>query len=206
MTGARARWLTPLDVQLLARLDAEPNLVRAARGLGIGRDRAVYRLARLRRLYGGAVARGQRGGHEPGSTRLTRLGRRLLGRERGDRPGSNHWTGVYRAFPTPRVVIDRSSELEVAFRARDGGTVRVAVDPEAILVGRRRVALSARNVLPARVERSTISSNGTASITARWNSRTVRVALTAGSVRRLGLTPGRRTFLYVKAVAVRRLR
>ncbi|MCI4352078.1 MAG: TOBE domain-containing protein [Thermoplasmata archaeon] len=198
------RWVTPLDRRLLDRLSTEPNLVRAARELGIGRDRAVYRLVRLRRLYGGPVARSRKGGTTAGRTELTPLGRQLLYRSFGSPARTNRWRGTYQRLPGPRVVFTEGTELEVAFRHRDGQAVTVEVDPEAIVVGRRRAELSTRNVLPATVIAVRGSRGGTAELTAHWGDRPVRVALTAGSVDRLGLRPGRRAYLFLKAVAVRR--
>jgi molybdopterin-binding protein/molybdate transport repressor ModE-like protein len=198
------RWLTPVDVRLLGELEREANLVHAARTIGVGRDRAVYRLERLARLFGGAVALGRHGGPTPGATRLTPLGRRLLRGATGLRPGVNRWSGIYRRAPSPRVVLGPNLELEVAFRGRDGDRVTVEVDPESFVMARRRVDLSARNALGATVERVRTHPDGTALLTARWGGRPVRVALTTGSVDRLHLSPGVRAYLYVKAVAVRR--
>jgi molybdopterin-binding protein/molybdate transport repressor ModE-like protein len=198
------RWLTPVDVRLLGELAREANLVHAARAIGVGRDRAIYRLERLARLFGGAVAVGRRGGPTPGATRLTPLGRRLLRGASGLRPGANRWSGIYRRVPSPRVIVGPNAELEVAFRGRDGGRATVEVDPEAFVVARRPVDLSARNALGATVERVQRHPDGRALLTARWGGRRVRVALTGGSVDRLRLAPGVRVYLYVKAVAVRR--
>jgi molybdate transport repressor ModE-like protein len=198
------RWLAPVDVRLLGELAHEPNLVHAARTLGVGRDRAVYRLKRLERLFGRPVAVGQRGGPNPGATHLTPLGRRLLRAATGIHPGANLWTGTYRAGPPPTVVFGPGALLEVSFHARDGNPVTVEVDPEGFVVARRPVTLSARNVLRIVVERVRVHPDDTATLVARWGDRPVRVALTLGSVRRLGLTPGTRAYLYAKAVAVRR--
>ncbi len=144
------RWLTPTDVRLLGSLARTPNLVRAARAIGIERDRAVYRLQRLSRLYGRAVAVGRRGGVTPGATRLTALGRRLLERAGGPSTSAQHWVGSFHVGPPPRVVVGPGRELVVSFRASDGQRVAVDVDPEAFVVARRRAELSARNVLRAR--------------------------------------------------------
>ena len=205
MTARAERWLTPLDVRLLERLGVEPNLVRAARTLGVGRDRAVYRLARLARLYGGPVARGEKGGRAAGATRLTALGQRLLRRAHGERSGSNRWSGTYSGRPSPRVRVGPGTELEVSFHDREGRGVTVEVDPEAFVVAPTPVALSARNALAVSIERIRRRPDGTATVVARWGERPVRVALTAGSVDRLGLAVGCRAYLYVKAVAVRRV-
>ena len=199
-------WLAPVDVRLLRALAREPNVVRAARALGIGRDRAVYRLRRLATLFGRPVAVGHRGGPTSGATHLTPLGRRLLGRAEGVRPGSHRWRGTYTARPSPRVTLGPGALLEVAFRARDGARVTVEVDPEAFVVGRHRFLLSARNALAAIVRRVHARPGGTAFLEALWRGRTVRVAITTGSIARLGLVPGARIYLYVKATAIRRVR
>jgi len=198
------RWLTPTDVRLLGSLARTPNLVRAARAIGIERDRAVYRLQRLARLYGRAVAVGRRGGATPGATRLTALGRRLLERAGGPSTSAQRWVGSYHRGPPPRVAIGSGRELVVSFRAPDGQRVAVEVDPEAFIVSRRRVELSARNVLRTRVVRAVPRPGGTAELEADWSGTPVRVALTWASVERLRLTPGTWVYLYVKAVALRR--
>lgn len=200
------RFLTPLDVKLLERLAAEPNLVRAARSIGVARDRAVYRLERLARLFGGPVALGHRGGRTPGGTALTALGRKLLRNALPEtaRP-TNRWAGTYRSGPPARVELDAESAVEVSFRARDGARVAVAIDPDDFVVARRRFELSARNVLPITVESVRPRRDRTALLTARWHGHPIRVSLTARSVGRLRLMPGTRAFLYAKAVAARRV-
>ncbi|HTT16742.1 MAG TPA: hypothetical protein VMH49_05245 [Thermoplasmata archaeon] len=202
--SASERFLTPLDRRLLEQLRGEPNVVHAARSLGIGRDRAVYRLARLARLFGGPVVRGLRGGASPGGSQLTRLGRHLLAERTGRRP-PNRWTGVYHRRPSPRVLLAHGSQLAVAFRAREGETLAVEVDPEAFVVARRPVALSARNVMPSRIAALRRLRDGTVELHARWNEQDVRVALTASSVARLRLRVGGGAYLYAKAVAIRRV-
>jgi molybdopterin-binding protein/molybdate transport repressor ModE-like protein len=206
VTARDDQWVTPLDRRLLRRLAVEPNAARAARALGVGRDRVVYRLARLRRLYGGPVVASVRGGPGTGGSRLTRLGRALLRAGSGLRRESNRWSGVYRGRPAPRVALRPSGELAVAFRAPEGRRVDVGVDPEAFVVGRRKVDLSARNVLEGTVEGVRRRSDGTATLRVLWAGHPVRVALTEGSVERLRLAGGVRVFLYLKAVAVRRVR
>ncbi len=205
MTARDDRWVTPLDRRLLGRLAKEPNAASAARALGVGRDRVVYRLARLGRLYGAPVVEAVRGGPGYGGSRLTRLGRSLLRAGSGLPPAANRWSGVYRGGPSPRVALSPSGELAVAFRAPDGARVDVGVDPEAFVVGRRKVSLSARNVLEGTVEGVRTKGDGTSVLRVLWARRPVRVALTEGSVRRLRLAVGARVYLYVKAVAVRRL-
>ncbi len=198
------RWLTPMDVRLLAQLSTTPNVVRAARALGIPRDRAVYRLARLRRLYGGPVVRARRGGSTPGETRLTALGRRLL---RDTRPDSwvNRFSGIYRGGRSPKVDLGHGRQLEVSFRGREGAPVEVAVDPGSIVVALRPVELSARNALPATVQSAKSHGAQNAELRVLWRGLVVRVGITPGSIRRLALDPGARVYLYVKAVSVRRV-
>lgn len=196
--------LTPIDVRLLEALDRTRNVVHASRALGIGRDRAVYRLRRLSRLYG-PVTTGERGGTGGGGTRLTPTGQRLLARSRGSRPGANRWTGTYRRGPPPRVEVAPGRSIEVAFRAVDRAPVTVEVDPEAFVVATHPVTLSARNVLLVTVGSVRPRTDGTVVLTASWFGRAVRVALTVGSVARLGLRAGRPAYLYAKATAVRRI-
>lgn len=200
------RWLTPTDRRLLTALRRVPNLVRAARRVGIGRDRAVYRLQRMRRLYGAPVARGERGGPRAGSTRLTPLGLRLAraAASRSSRRVRQHWSGTYHVGSPASVDLGRGAHLEVAFRAKDRERVRVEIDPEMVFVARGRFESSARNVLPAEIVALVRRLSGRATLTALWRGRPVRVALTGASVDRLRLAPGIRVYLYLKAVAVRR--
>ncbi|MFZ0699956.1 MAG: TOBE domain-containing protein [Thermoplasmata archaeon] len=201
------RWLTPMDVRLLARLSTTPNVVRASRSLGIPRDRAVYRLARLHRLYGAPVVRARRGGSTPGETQLTALGRRLLRDAREDRaePHFNRFSGVYRAGRSPKVDLGEGRELEVGFRGREGAPVEVAIDPSSIVIARRPAELSARNALAATVDSTHEHNAQSAELRALWRGLVVRVGITPGSIRRLALVPGARVYLYVKAVSVRRV-
>jgi molybdate transport system regulatory protein len=196
--------LTPTDVRLLGELERTGNLVRASRALGIGRDRAVYRLQRLARMYG-VVTSAERGGSRGGGTRLTPLGRRLLARARGDRLGANRWTGRYRRGPPRCVEVAPGYRLEVAFRAAEGSRVTVEADADALILARRPAELSARNALFAVVERVRRRSDGTATVTARWGAAVVRAELTVGSLRRLRLAVGRPVILYAKAVSLRRV-
>ena len=199
-------FLTPTDRRLLRALAREPNLVHAARRLGIGRDRAVYRLRRLRRLYGRPIATGHPGGAgRAGATVLTALGRRLAhGSAAAPRP-SQSWVGVYSAGSRPTVTVGAGAALVVAFRAADRAKVRVAVEPETILVAGRRFDSSARNVLSVVVARITRRPGGGRLLHARWGGRTIRAAITDESVARLRIAPGRRVLLYLKAVSVRRI-
>jgi len=203
MTDERS--VTPTDLRLLGALARTANVVRASRLLGIGRDRAVYRLRRLARLYGRPVASATRGGRSGGGTRLTPLGLRLLSEGPPGHGATNRWTGTYRRGPPPSVVVAPGLSLEVAFRAPDGSRVVVGLDPEELIVSRRPVELSARNALPVTVDSVRPRPDGTAVVAARWGTGLVRAVVTEGSVGRLGIVPGRRVVLYAKAVAVRRL-
>ncbi|MGI0055313.1 MAG: TOBE domain-containing protein [Thermoplasmata archaeon] len=202
------RWLTPTDQRLLRTLIEVPNLARAARRVGIGRDRAVYRIRRLARLYGGPVVSTRRGGPAIGGSHLTPLGRRLLGADpTARRAGSAHrWTGIYRTTPGRRIELGGGAALEVAFSGKDGEPVTVDFDPESFLIARGRFDSSARNVLRGRVTRIVRRRDGRATVFARWAGRSVHAAVTARSVDQLGLRPGSAVYLYLKAVAVRRVR
>lgn len=198
------RWLTPIDRRLLRALLIAPSVVEAARRTRIGRDRAVYRLKRMRRLYGGPVVTGRRGRSVDRATTLTALGRRLVDEPRGALARSaNRWRGLYRRGADPTVELEGGGRLVVAFRARESARVEVEVDPSAIIVGRAQVALSARNVLPVTVVGIRRGPGGP-ELKARWLGHTVRVAITEGSVGRLRLRAGARAYLYVKAYAIRR--
>jgi molybdate transport repressor ModE-like protein len=196
--------LTRTDLRLLSALATIPNVVRAARAIGIDRDRAVYRLRRLARLYGPVTA-SARGGSRGGTTRLTEQGRRLLDRSTGRRRSANRWSGRYRRGPPASVDVGPGCRLEVAFRAPEGAWVSVELDPASVVLARRPAELSARNALPTVVERIRRRADGTATVLARWADRQIRTELTVGSVRRLGLRVGRPVILYAKAVSVRRV-
>lgn len=198
------RWLTPVDRKLLAALDRTPNVVHAARGLGITRDRAVYRLQRLRRLYGKPAAIGHRGGGAVGATTLTPFGRSLLHGPGGGHARANRWQGTFEASPTPHVDLGEGRRLEVAFRGQPGESVCVEVDPETFVIARGRFESSARNVLEGRVEALRPLTSGRVVVLARWAGLPLRALVTPGSVKRLRLAPGRPAFFYLKAVAVRR--
>lgn len=213
----RANLVTNTDVALLRSLVPERSLVRASRRVGISRDRAVYRIARLERAFGGPVVRSVRGGAGHGRTTLTALGDRIV---RGGfdsvelldaRPvtpltSPNLLRGVYHRTPNPEVRVTRSLRLRVAFVAEDGEGVSVLLDPEAVVVARRRFPSSARNVLRATVE-ALRRERGSLGVTlvVRCDGARIRVAVTEEPVRQLGLRPGVPVWLYVKATALRRV-
>lgn len=209
--------VTDTDVALLRTLARERSVVAASRRIGISRDRATYRIARLERAFGGPVVASVRGGRGHGASRLTVLGDRIVRRgfdavEMLDaRPVAplvhpNVLDGVYHRRPTPEVVLGNEVHLRVAFPADDGEAVTVLVDPESVLVARRRFPSSARNVLPATLEGVRPNPNGLgATLVAKTGPLRLRVAVTTEPVRRLRLVRGARVWLYVKATAVRRV-
>jgi molybdopterin-binding protein/molybdate transport repressor ModE-like protein len=209
--------VTSTDVALLRALGESPSLAGAGRRIGISRDRAVYRIGRLSRAFGGPVVHSVRGGVEHGTTVLTPLGDRIV---RGgfdsvelleahpvapiERP--NLLNGTYERLPIPTVRIGASLRLRVAFAASDETPVTVLLDPEAIVVARRRFSSSARNVLRGTVESLERRSDGTTvRLLVRCFDVRLRVAITEEPVRQLGLRPGVRVWLYVKATALRRV-
>ncbi len=213
----RASVVTDADIALLRALACERSVVAASRRVPISRDRAVYRLARLERAFGGPVVTSERGGRTHGGSRLTPLGNRVA-REGFDsvelldsRPttppsSSNILRGVYRSRPAPEVALGRGIRLRVAFAANEGESVAVALDPESVLLARGRFPSSARNVLRATVE--SVRASGPAhgsTVLARAGSHRLRVAVTDESVRQLHLVHGARVWLYVKATAFRRV-
>lgn len=213
----RAALVTSTDVALLRTLGQEPSLVRASRRVGISRDRAVYRIARLERAFGGPVVESVRGGAGHGTTVLTELGDRIVRGGFGSvelldaRPTApvlapNRLSGTYHALPAPEVEIGPTLRLRVAFAAEEGAPVTVLLDPEAVVVARERFPSSARNVVPGTVEavrrrRGSLD----VTLTVRVDGQRVRVAMTEEPLRQLGLAPGVGVLLYVKATSLRRV-
>jgi molybdate transport system regulatory protein len=213
----RPRVVTDTDIALLRSLARLPSVVAASRNVGISRDRAVYRIAQLERAFGGAIVSSERGGTTHGGTRLTPLGDRIVRRgfdsvELLDaRPvspplPSNRIRGTYHGAPTPQIILGRDVRLRVAFKAEEGEPVTVMVDPESILVAGDRFPSSARNVIPAIVQKVVRGATPSAStLLALAGSTRIRVAVTEESVRELRLAPGAPLWLYVKATALRRV-
>lgn len=203
----RERWLSPLDRALLEAIATEGTVVGACRALRIGRDRGVYRLRRLTELAGRPLVRADRGGAGRGRTRLTTFGERLRRSPTGPidpgPPGTGRLRGRYSGRGGPHLRLPGGLDLAVGFEAAEDAPVEVALDPEAVLLARERFPSSARNVLEGTVERVEARD--------RWT-RTVRVlvgrlrfsaALTPRAIAELGLGPGARTYLYIKATALR---
>jgi molybdate transport repressor ModE-like protein/molybdopterin-binding protein len=209
--------VTDTDVALLRTLARERSVVAASRRVGISRDRATYRLARLERAFGGPVVTSVRGGRLHGSTRLTTLGDRIV-RQGFDsvelldaRPvappsTSNRLSGTYHRSGAPEVELGAGVRLRVAFEAEEGERVTMLLDPEAILLARGRFSSSARNVLRATVEGVRRRQRPLGStLIARAGHLRLRVAVTEESVRKLRLTRGAAVWLYMKATAFRRV-
>jgi molybdate transport system regulatory protein len=213
----RADLVTSTDVALLRSLARERSLVSASRQVGISRDRAVYRIERLGRAFGGPVVRAVRGGAEHGGTTLTALGDRIVrgGFDSVELLGLHPLTplaapnllhGVYHRDPTPEVRVGRSLRLRVAFAAEDGEAVSLLLDPEAVVVARRRFASSARNVLKGTVEAVRPQRDDLGlTLVVRTAGSHLRIAMTEEPVRQLGLRVGAPVWLYVKATALRRV-
>ncbi len=214
---SRPSIVTSDDVALLRSIGRERSLVVASRRAGISRDRAVYRIRRLARAFGGPVVVGVRGGADHGGTVLTPLGDRIARggfdsiQLLGGRPATpaeqpNLWRGIYRRGRAPEVRIGRTLRVRVAFDADDGAAVAVLLDPDAIVVARSRFASSARNVLGGTVAAVRPGRGGFArTLVVRCSGVPVRVTVTPETVQQFGLRPGVRVWLYIKATALRRV-
>lgn len=213
----RPSLVTSADVALLRTLARERSITNASVRVGMTRDRAVYRIRRLSTAFGGPVVRSTRGGTGHGFTVLTVLGDRIArgGFESVElldarpvppfRP-PNLLRGVYHRSPSPEVRVGSALRLRVAFDAEEGARVSLLLDPEAVVVARRRFPSSARNVLAGTVERFERHRGGLAwSLVVRCGATRLRVAITEEPVRQLGLKAGTPVWLYVKATALRRV-
>lgn len=214
---SRPSLVTSTDIELLRTLAQERSLVGSSHRLGITRDRAMYRIARLARAFGGPVVRTAKGGRDHGGTVLTPLGDRILrgGFESvelvGARPATplalpNLLDGIYYGTPHPELRIGRTLRLRVAFAAEDRARTSVLLDPEAIVVARRRYLTSARNVLRGTVEGIRRDAPGAPRLVVRCSGRRLRVAITDEGIDQLRLRVGQPVWLYVKATALRRVR
>jgi len=216
-TGGRSGVVTSTDIALLRAVAESRSVVAASHRLGISRDRAVYRIERLERAFGGRVLRSARGGAGHGSSTLTSLGDRIVrgGFDSVELIGAhpllplarpNLLRGVYRRSPAPEVRVGRSLRLRVAFPGRDGEPVALFLDPESVIVARHRFTSSARNVVRATVERVRREPGELGrTLLVRNPDARLRVAITDEPVHQLGLKPGAVVYLYVKATALRRV-
>ncbi len=210
----REALVTPLDVELLRSLEAAGSVVQACARIGITRDTGMYRLRRLARAMGSPVVRSRRGGSTRGGTRLTELGGRILEQGVGPLPAPsrgasgrplalNLLRGRWWSAPEPHVTLEDDLSLFVTFRAREGGPVRVAIEPEAMVVATSRFPSSARNVIRGTVESVRRVDDLRAVLRVRvGEGATLNVAMTPRSLVRLRLRPGVRVYLYLKATAV----
>jgi molybdopterin-binding protein/molybdate transport repressor ModE-like protein len=215
VTGTRTLYPTPDDVRLLEAVAREGSLAAAARAIGIHRDRGVYRMERLGRIAGGPVLAADKGGAARGSSRLTRRGWALLHRsatagpaaaDAAGRPspvGPTILSGRFTRRPYPAVRLPGGISLAVGFRAADGQSVRVAVDPESVLLARRAFATSARNVLHGRVGRRRVVPGGLVRIDLHVGPVRLASLVTRRAVRSLRLAPGSPVVLFIKATALR---
>jgi len=213
----RRRTVTDVDLALLEALGHERSVVAASHRAGISRDRAVYRLARLAEAFGGPMVESERGGRAHGGTHLTPLGDRvvrggfdtveLLGvRPLVPLPRPNQLRGIYRAGPTPHVVLDPDVRLRVAFDATEGEAVTMLLDPQSILVARGRFSSSARNVLRGIVlEIRPGTEPFGAVVVVQVGPVALRVAVADSTAHQMRLAPGSRVWLHVKATALRRV-
>jgi molybdate transport system regulatory protein len=210
---AREFVVTPLDIALLAALDRDGSVVAAARSVGVSRDRAVYRLARLRERAGGPIVRAHHGGSSGGGSGLTAKGRAVLSAgseaaawpDPARPPRHQSLTGIYRSDPEPHLEGPDGFVAEVAFAAQDGERVTVTIDPEAIVVAIGPLRSSARNSWPGVVERIRGAGGSRRDLVVRVGRHQLAVAVTERSIRSLGLAPGRRVTLLAKATALRRV-
>lgn len=209
----REQIVTPSDIALLATLSQEPNLVKACQQLGMSRDRGMYRLRRMERALGAPVVVSSRGGVPAGRTTLTPQGRALLrrgvapldGPTNSPRPGARVLEGTWSADPAPTVLLRGGLPLRVSFAALPGARVVLAIDPEAVLVARRRFPTSARNVLHGVVAgiREDTAERWTLDVQVAGD--VLEVAVTPDAVHGLRLKRGTSVVLYIKATAIRPL-
>ncbi len=207
--------MSPLDVGLLVAIEEDGSIAAACRRLGIGRDRGMYRLLRLRQALGAPAVASARGGRRAGASRLTERGRRLL---RSARPSSDLdpraptgpaplEMGVFRGRArgggrSPRIEIAGGPVLQVGFPAREGRWVTVGIDPEMVVVARRRFPSSARNALEGEVEEIRRIDPMRRLLVVRVGSARFLAGITPPSVRALRIRRGSHVVLYVKAVAI----
>ena len=215
MTAQRAR-VTSGDAALLLAIERTHNVVEAARSVRMSRDRATYRLQRLASAFGRPVAAARRGGRGHGETWLTPLGDAIarggfeeleLVQGRPELPATrpNIFRGTYHAGPPAHVTLEHGgARLRVAFPASDGERVGLLLDPDAILLARGQFRSSARNVLAATVTRVRPGRGPSGQLVELRTGRTVlRATVTSETLRELGLRRGQRTYVYVKATALR---
>lgn len=211
----REVWVTPLDVELLREIDRSQNLVHACSALGIGRDRGVYRLRRLRRAVGVPLVRTYKGGVVGGRTELSPLGHRLASGGPGPLPSDMahpgrrsassvvHLRGRWHARPYPNVEVPGGPRLWVSFLAQEGARVKLSLDPDSVILARKVLRTSARNVLAGSVVSIRRGPGPQAQVEAKVGPTRLRSWVTPQALAELDLRPGDRVYLYVKATALR---
>lgn len=216
MKRTSAGFVTPEDVDLLSEVAREGSLAAAARAVGISRDKAIYRVHRLTVLAAAPVVVAKKGGRGHGGTRLTAAGWAILreGSEarslprhpaRGATPLGVVIRGRFTPSPVPHVRVGPRLTLVVGFRAPPGEPVRIAIDPESVLVARRRFPTSARNVLTGRVVRLRPLPGGLVHASIGVGPVRIPSLVTPSAVRSLGLRAGSGVVVYIKASAIRRV-
>jgi molybdopterin-binding protein len=177
----------------------------------------MYRLARVQRAFGGRVVQTRRGGGGHGGTQLTELGDRIVrrgfdavellaARPVGPISPPNLLRGTYGSARAPTVELPGGARLRVAFSGETGEKVSLLLDPESILLARKRFASSARNVLHGRVLR--VEAGGAtagAVLLLGLGPLRLRVAITDEPIQQLHLRPGTPVWAYIKATALRRV-
>lgn len=212
----RERVLTPIDLRLLAAIDRQRNLVRACREAGISRDRGVYRIRRLERILVRKVLRTRPGQGRRGTSELTLTGEHLLRRGRGaytlgtDRLqaplDASVFRGIWSGRVAPHVRVQGGKWFWVTFAATDGESVSFAIDPEAVVVARRKIPTSARNLIHGRIrEIQRVDAARRRLIVTVEGAPVISAAVTPHSVQTLRLEPGTPVYLYIKATALRRI-
>jgi len=209
------------DVELLAAVDREGSLSAAADALGRSYSRCQKRVASLEAELGDLVAR-ERGGAGGGGSRLTDDGRELLARFARVRAAFAD-TAETDATVLRGAVVERDGELATvetplgevaALLFEDADVVQVTVRADAVTLhdpadAPDDGASSARNRFAGTVagvdERESVAVVDVAVASPGDDSggRALPVLVTAESVARLGLEPGRRVVATFKATASR---
>ncbi len=207
--------LTPVDLRLLAALEHERNMVRACRTARISRDRGTYRIRRLERILNKKVLRTRSGRGRTGTSMLTPTGRNLLHRGRGSYTlGEEHpqepansmvFRGIWSGRGGPQVRVNGAARFWVGFLAAEGATVTVAIDPEVVLVARRKIVTSARNTFSGKIRSIERIDAPRRRITIAAGGMHLSAVVTPHSIRALKLRRGVPVVLYIKATGLRRL-
>ncbi len=211
----RANVVSDQDLSLLRSLDQSRSVVAASAHVGISRDRAIYRLQRLRDAVGGPVVTSERGGSGHGGTRLTDLGHRVArggfnsvelvaARASAGLSAPNRLAGVYRHVPTPAIRARAPSPPSGGVRRRRGRAGRAPPRPGGDPRRARAVRDQRAERAPGTVESIRPAGRLGRTLVVRVGPVRVRAAVTPEPIRQLGLAPGTSVYVYVKATALRR--